>query len=62
MLNDIAHLPLWKKVNTGMLRLYEGNDRLDKRMKHYIRLMWVFRGCDYFPFLFSLMAWPDDMT
>lgn len=25
MLNDIAHLPSWKKVNSGMLRLYEGD-------------------------------------
>lgn len=24
MLNDIAQLPSWKKVNTGMQRLYEG--------------------------------------
>lgn len=24
MLNDISQLPSWKKVNTGMLRLYEG--------------------------------------
>lgn len=25
MLNDISHLPSWKKVNTGMQRLYEGD-------------------------------------
>lgn len=24
MLNDISQLPSWKKVNTGMQRLYEG--------------------------------------
>lgn len=31
MLNDIAQLPSWKKVNTGMQRLYEGKCLLPSR-------------------------------
>jgi len=37
MLNDISHLPSWKKVSEGLLRLYEG-EVLDKRqvVQHFV--------------------------
>lgn len=44
MLDSISHLPSWKKVNTGMMRLYEGNLVFCKASSVEVSLGLLFKG------------------